>query len=100
MKTEMNVWENSRTDQWKPETQLRVFTCLRIHTYFAEAFTRVQYEGTENMFYFFYKTKKKKTDKACIYTITKFFQETVNSHSLETINHIAYAYLSLIYAPN
>ena len=36
MKTEANVWENSKADQWKPKTQLRVFTCSRILTNFAE----------------------------------------------------------------
>ena len=30
VKTEANVWENSRADQWKPETLSRVFTCSRI----------------------------------------------------------------------
>ena len=34
VKTEANIWENSRADQWKSETQSRVFTCSRILTNF------------------------------------------------------------------
>ena len=41
VKAEANVWENSRADQWKPETQPRVFTCSRIPTNFAEVFNRL-----------------------------------------------------------
>ena len=32
VKSEANVWENSRADQWKPEMQSRVFTCSRACT--------------------------------------------------------------------
>ena len=61
VKTEANVWENSRADQWKPETQpAREFsqTLPRFST---------GYGGTDNMFYFFYKSiifivNKKKDD--------------------------------------
>ena len=54
MKTKVNVWENLSADQWKPETQSRVFTCLRILTNFADAFFFTGYGG-KDMFYFFYK---------------------------------------------
>ena len=38
VKTEVNVWENSRADQRKLEMQSRVFTCSRILTNFVEHF--------------------------------------------------------------
>ena len=48
----------------------------------------------ENMFYFFYKIifrrNKKKDDKRDAYVYFNFFHETVNSHNLETANHIAH----------
>ena len=53
VKNEANVWENSRADQWKPETQSRVFTNSR----FSQTLPRFSpgYEGTENIIYLFYK---------------------------------------------
>ena len=83
VKTEANVWENSRGDQWKPETQSRVFICWRILTNFAEVFT------TENMFYFFYKIiifrlNREKDGKRSAYVNLNFFYGTVMSHNLET----------------
>ena len=51
VKTEANVWENSRADQWKPEMQSRVFTCSRILTNFAVL------------------TMRKTIYKACMYTL-------------------------------
>ena len=76
MKTEANVWENSRADQCKPETQ----TLLRFSP---------GYEGTDNMFYFFYKIivfgfSKEKDDIRNAYVYFNFFHETVTSHNLET----------------
>ena len=54
------------------------------------------YEGTENMFYFFYKINifrlnKEKDDIRSTYIYFNFFHETVTSHNLETANHIAHA---------
>ena len=62
MKTEANAWENSRADQWKPETH---FTCSIILTNFAEVFNRLLRHGQH--VYFFYKiiifiANKKKDD--------------------------------------
>ena len=53
MKTEANVWENPRADQWKTETQSRVLPAGE----FSQTLPRFSpgYEGTDNMFYFFYK---------------------------------------------
>ena len=56
------------------------------------------YESTENMFYFFYKyiifrLKKEKDDMRsalCVVSPFNLFHETVNSHNLETANHIAH----------
>ena len=84
MKTEANVWDNSRADQWKSETRSRVFTCSRILKNFASS----GYEGKENMFYFFYKIvifrlKKEKDDKRSAYVYFDLFHETINSHILE-----------------
>ena len=61
-------------DQWKPETQSR----------FSPG-----YEGTDNMFYFFYKIiifrfNKEKDYKQSAYVYLNFFHETVTSHNLET----------------
>ena len=53
------------------------------------------YEGTDNMFYFFYKIitfrQRRKNDipSACLYNFN-FFRESVNSYNLETANHIAH----------
>ena len=52
-------------------------------------------EGTENMFYFFYKIiifrlNKEKDDIRSAYVYFNFFHETVNSHNLETANHNAH----------
>ena len=52
------------------------------------------YEGTEKMFYFFYKIisilKKEKDDIRSAYVYFNFSHETVNFHVLETANHIAH----------
>ena len=47
VKTLANVWENSRADQWKPENWASEFS---------QTLPRFSpgYEGTYNMFYFFY----------------------------------------------
>ena len=65
VKTEANVWENSRADQWKPETQSRVSPAWE----FSQTLPRFSagYGGTDKMFYFFYKiiifvVKKEKDD--------------------------------------
>ena len=47
------------------------------------------------MFYFFYKIiifclNKEKDDTQSVYVYFNFFHETVNSHNLETANHIAH----------
>ena len=47
------------------------------------------YEGTDNMFYFFYKIiivyfNKEKNFIRCAYVYLHFFPETVTSHNLET----------------
>ena len=87
VKTEVNVWENSRADQWKPETQSRVFTSSRIRTNFAEFFNRLWIEARTTCFISFIKllfsvlTKRK----------TMYEARTVNSHNSETVNHIAHA---------
>ena len=51
-------------------------------------------EGTENMFYFFYKIifrlKIEKHDLGSAYVKFYFFYETLNSYYLETANHIAH----------
>ena len=50
VKTEANVWENLRADQWKPEMQSRVFTCSRILTNFAKVFNRLWRHGQHVLF--------------------------------------------------
>ena len=52
VKTEANVWKNSRADQWKPETQSKVSPARE----FLQTLPRFStgYGGTD-MFYFFYK---------------------------------------------
>ena len=45
VKTKVNVWENSRVDQWKPKKQSKVFTCSRVLTNFAVIFTRLWRHG-------------------------------------------------------
>ena len=50
VKTEVNVWENSTADQWKPETQSRVFTSSRILTNVAEVFNRLWKHGEHVLF--------------------------------------------------
>ena len=68
---------------------------------FSQALPRFSpgYEGTENMFYFFYKIiifriNKEKDNIRSAYV---FFHETVNSHNLETANHyILYIWYSKI----
>ena len=87
MKTEVNVWENSRADQWKPKTQSWIFTCSRILTNFAESFTRLWRHG-ENV-NFFYKIiifclNKEKDDIRSAYVYFNFIHETVNSNNSET----------------
>ena len=55
VKTEANIWENSRANQWKPEThRSREFSPAREFSQTLPRFSP-DYEGTENMFYFFYK---------------------------------------------
>ena len=50
-------------------------------------------EGTDNIFYFFYEIiffrLKEKDDMRNAYVYFNFFHDTVNSHNLETANHIA-----------
>ena len=75
VKTEANVWENSRADRWKPETQSSVFSCSRIHSNLGEVFTCLWY--TEKMFYFFYKDNsfrfnKEKEDIGSAYSFISF----------------------------
>ena len=53
MKTEANVWENSKADQWKPETKSRVSPALEFSQTLPMVLTG--YGGMDNMFYFFYK---------------------------------------------
>ena len=64
---------------------------MQIFTNFAEFLPGS--EGTENMFYLFYEVifhlKKEKDDIRSVYVYFNFFHETVNSHNLETANHIA-----------
>ena len=48
VKPEANVWENSRADQWKPESPAREFL-QNLPRY------STSYGSTDNMFYFFYK---------------------------------------------
>ena len=52
------------------------------------------YEGTDNMFYFFYKTifhrNNEKDDIRSAYIYFNFIHKTVNYHNLETANHIAH----------
>ena len=50
VKTDANIWENLRADQWKPEMQSRVFTCSRILTNFAEVFNRLWRHGKHVLF--------------------------------------------------
>ena len=65
---------------------------------FSQTFTSVSpgYEGTENMLYFFYRIifylNKEKDDIWNEYVYFNFSDETktVNSHNLETANHIAH----------
>ena len=86
VKTEANVWKNSRADQRKPKTQTRVSPAGE----FSQTLPRFSpdYEGTENIFYFFYKIivfrfnkEKNNIRSACVYF--NFFHETVTSHNLE-----------------
>ena len=76
VKTEANVWENLRADQWKPEKQLRIFACSKILKSFAEVFNRLWRHG-QHVFFQFIKlffsllTKRKTMYEAC----------TVNSHN-------------------
>ena len=48
VKTEANLWKNSRADQWKPEMH---FACSRILTNFAEDFTRLWRCGKHAYFF-------------------------------------------------
>ena len=91
VKTEANVWENSRVDQWKPETQ---FSPAREISQTLPMFSPC-YEGTENMFYFFYKIivfrlSKEKYDIRSAWVECHFFHEIVNSYNLKKANHIAH----------
>ena len=89
MKTEANVcpWENSRADQWNLSRSRR-FSPAREFSLTLSRFSP-GYEGTENMFYFFYEMiifcfNKEKDDIRSEYEYLKFFHETVTSHNLET----------------
>ena len=53
VKIEANVWENSRADQWKPETQLRIFSCSRVLTKLCRGFHHAM--KAQTTFYFFFK---------------------------------------------
>ena len=53
VKTEENVKENSRADQWNPRPS-RGFSPARKFSQILPRFS-TDYEGTDNMFYFFYK---------------------------------------------
>ena len=80
VKTEAKLWENSRADQWKPETQSRVFICSRILTNFAEVFNRLWRYGQHVIIsfiklYLSLLTKRKTINEAC----------TVNSHNSDTV---------------
>ena len=72
--------------------QSRIFTCSRILTNFAGVFTRL-WRPREHV-YFFYKIiifhlNKEKDDIWSAYVNFNFFHKTINSHNLETANHIA-----------
>ena len=64
MKTEANVLENSRADQLKPRRS-RAFSPAKEFSQILPSFSP-GYEGTDNMFYFFYeiifRLNKKKDD--------------------------------------
>ena len=86
-----------RADQQKQETQSRFLPAQE----FSQALPRFSpgYEGTENMFYFFYKIIifRINKEKDNIRSAYDFFHETVNSHNLETANHyILYIWYSKI----
>ena len=87
MKTKVNVWENSRVDQRKPETKSRVSPARELSQTLPR-FSPV-YEGTDNMFYFFYKIiifrlNKEKDFIRSPYMYLNFFHETVTFNNLET----------------
>ena len=50
VKTEANVWKNSKADQLKHETQLRVFTCSRILTNFTEVPHSLFWDESNSLF--------------------------------------------------
>ena len=54
VKTEANVWENLRADQWKPKMQSRLFTCSRNLTNFAKVFNRL-WRHTQHVLFLLYK---------------------------------------------
>ena len=60
VKTEAKVWENSRADQRKPETQSKIKLLFSVLT------------------------KRKTINEARMHVYFNFFHETVNSHNLET----------------
>ena len=87
VKTETNVWENWIADQWKGETQSRVFTCSIIFRNFPR-FPPV-YEGTDNMYFFYkfviFRFNKEKDYIRSAYVCLNFFHETILTfHNLET----------------
>ena len=91
-KPEANFPENWRADQWKSETQLRVLTCSKILTNFAEFFTRL-WKHREHVLFFskiIFGLNKEKGDIWSVYVYFNFFHEIVNSHNLETANNIAH----------
>ena len=75
-----------------------IFIALKIKHVSCKRFSP-GYAGTKNMFYFCYKIifrlNEDKDDirSACVYF--NFFHETVNSHKLETANHIAHVIFML-----
>ena len=78
VKIAANVWENSRADQWKPETQSRVFTCSRILKNFAEVFNRLWRHGQHVFISFIELLFSVLTKRKTIYDA-----RTVNSHNSE-----------------
>ena len=92
-KAEANIWENSRADQWKLEPNWG-FSPARE---FSQALPRFSpgYEGTENMFYFFYKIivfrlNNEKGGIRSAYVKLYFILEAVNSHNLDAANTTAH----------